>query len=37
MAVMFLMTGTCGLLCCTAGYIALFRTLKKQSGMKKEN
>lgn len=37
MAVMFLTTGTCGLLCCTAGYIALSCVLKKQNGMKKEN
>ena len=37
MAVMFLTTGTCSLLCCTAGYIALSRVLKKQNGMKKEN
>ena len=35
MAVMFLTTGTCGLLCCTAGYIALSCVLKKQNGMKK--
>ena len=37
MAVMILTTGTCGLLCCTAGYIALSCVLKKQNGMKKEN
>ena len=37
MAVMFLTTGICGLLCCTAGYIALSCVLKKQNGMKKEN
>lgn len=37
MAVMFLTTGTCGLFCCTAGYIALSCVLKKQNGMKKEN
>ena len=37
MVVMFLTTGTCGLLCCTAGYIALSCVLKKQNGMKKEN
>ena len=37
MAVMFLTTGTCGLLCCTAGYIVLSCVLKKQNGMKKEN
>lgn len=37
MAVMFLTTGTCGLLCCMAGYIALSCVLKKQNGMKKEN
>ena len=37
LAAMFLTTGTCGLLCCTAGYIALSRVLKKQNGMKKEN
>ena len=37
MAVMFLTTGTCGLFCCTAGYIVLSCVLKKQNGMKKEN
>lgn len=37
MAVMILTTGTCGLLCCMAGYIALSCVLKKQNGMKKEN
>lgn len=37
MAVMFLTTGTCGLLCCTTSYIALSCALKKQNGMKKEN
>lgn len=37
MAVMILTTGICGLLCCTAGYIALSCVLKKQNGMKKEN
>ena len=35
MAVMFLTAGTCGLFCCTAGYIALSCVLKKQNGMKK--
>ncbi len=37
MAVMILTTGTCGLLCCMADYIALSCVLKKQNGMKKEN
>ncbi len=37
MAVMILTAGTCGLLCCMAGYIALSCVLKKQNGMKKEN
>ena len=36
MAVMFLTAGTCGLLCCTAGYIALSCVLKKQNGKKTE-
>lgn len=37
MAVMFLTAGTCGLFCCTAGYIALSCMQKKRNGMKKEN